>query len=291
MKHIVPLSAAALLAASFLAFSTPARQDGGVQFPQASPAALVRDQIGLTTVEVEYSRPGVKGREIFGGLVPYGEVWRTGANAATKVTFSSDVTFGGAEVPAGSYALFTVPGESEWTVILNEVVGQWGSYNYDPAGDVARVTAPVTKLPQPVETMIIALHDLKDHAASFTITWDRTRVAVPIETNLVETLVPQIEAAMEAGGDQKPYLAAAMFYYEHDVDLTKSIEWIDKALESQPEAVWILYRKGLILAKLGEKEAAVETARKTVEQAQKVGGTLGAEYTRLAAARIARVEG
>ena len=193
--------------------------------------------------------------------------------------------------PRGSYALFSIPGEKEWTVILNRVTDQWGSYGYDPQNDVVRVKVQAQQLAEPVETMSISMRDMRDDAGTLAITWEKTRVPIRIETNLVDTLVPQIEAAMASEGGQKPYLQAAMFYYEHDVDLTKSIEWIDRALEAEPQAVWILYRKGLVLAKLGEHEAAIDTARQLIDLAGKAGGELGAEYTRLGESLITRLEG
>ena len=290
MKNHVSIAVASALSASLLtAAATLTTQD--VKFPEASPNAVVRQQVGLTSVEVEYYRPGAKGRQVFGGLVPFGEIWRTGANNATKITFSDEVSFGGDPVPAGTYAFFTIPGEQEWTFILNKVTEQWGSYAYDESNDVVRVKARAHSLAEPIETMSISLENLRDASADLTITWDKTRVSLPIQTNLVETLVPQIEAAMSQGGAQTPYLQAAMFYFEHDVDLTKSIEWIDKALAANPEAVWILYRKGLVLQKLGETEAARDVATMTIDKATATGGELGAEYVRLAKALLAKLEG
>lgn len=292
--HTIALFAlsASLLAPLAATGRAPAPDDApAVQFPKASPPALVREQVGLTTVEVAYSRPGAKGRKVFGGLIPYGEVWRTGANEATKITFSTDVTFGGEPVPAGTYALFTIPGESEWTVILNSDTEQWGSYGHQAEKDVAAVTAAVTALAQPVETFAISLRDLRGSTATLTLDWEKTRVSVPLETNLVEVLVPQIEAAMAGDGEPKPYFQAAMFYYEHDVDLTKAIEWMDQALAAQPDAVWMVYRRGLILAALGETEAAIEAAHRTVELAGQQPGELGAEYKRLGEALLERAGG
>ena len=289
MKYQAAIAVALAVSGSYLAFAAPA-QEGGLQMPAASPPALVREQVGLTTIEIEYSRPGVKGRDIFGGLIPYDAVWRTGANAATKITFSGDVSFGGEPVSAGTYALFTIPGEKEWTVILNEVAGQWGSYAYDANGDVARVQAKVDTLAESVETMSIGLQNLRDDSGGLAITWDKTRVVVPVQTDLVATLVPQIEAAMSADGAQKPYLQAAMFFYEHDIDLPRAVEWMDKALEGQPGAPWVLYRKGLILAKLGEVDAAIEVAKQAIAAAELAGGELGEEYTRLSTALITRLE-
>lgn len=279
-----PTLAVSVLALCALAFSsgpTLSAQSAGFQFPAASPPALVRDQVGLTTIEIEYSRPSVRGRRIFGGLVPYGDVWRTGANAATKITFSSDVVFQGQPVEAGTYGLFSIPGESQWTVILNAAPEQWGSYAYDASRDVVRVMADAQTLDDPVETMRLGMDMLEDDSGLLTIEWSTTRVQVPIEVDIVGHLVPQIEATMAQPGDDKPYLAAAMFYYNHDLDLDLALEWIDAALAQQPEAVWIQYRKGLILAKRGDTEAARAAAQAAIELANAIPGELGAEYRRL----------
>jgi Protein of unknown function (DUF2911) len=257
-----------------------------LEFPQASPSATVKDRVGITDVEIEYGRPGVKGRKIFGGLVPYGEVWRTGANSATKVTFGTEVNFGGTQVPAGSYALFTIPESGEWTVILNKAEGQWGSYAYDAKNDMARVKVKPVALTESLETMTISLEDLRDDAATLNITWDKARVPVKLQTNLVAVLVPKIEAAM-AGPGKKPYFDAAMFYYAHDLDLKKAVSWIDEATQEQPDAFWIFYRKGLILAKSGDKPGAIAAANRSLELANKAGGAVAIEYKRLNEALIA----
>ncbi|MBL8858386.1 MAG: DUF2911 domain-containing protein [Planctomycetes bacterium] len=283
--------ALAAVAATVVSVNSHAQplQDKKLEFPQASPAASFKQRVGTTDVEVEYSRPSVKGRKIFGGLVPFGEVWRTGANAATKVTFSTDLKFGGQAIPAGTYALVTIPGATEWTVILNKATDGWGSYAYDQKNDLVRVTAKPVALQDMVETLTIGTHELRDESALLTIDWDKTRVAVKLELDLVKTLVPEIKAAMSAEG-KKPYLAAAMFYYEHDLDLKQALTWIDAALAEQPDGLWIVYRKGLILAKLGDKEGALAAARQSLAMAEKKGGSLGDEYKRLNQALIARLQ-
>ena len=279
------LRSLALGAALLVTGAETAAQD--LAFPAASPPALVRDQVGLTTVEIEYARPGVKGRKIFGGLVPYDEVWRTGANAATRISFSTDVFLAGKKVPAGSYALFTIPAEDEWAIILNEAPEQWGSYARDPNKDVVVVSAPNETLPETVETMRLGLEHIRDGSAHLTLAWENTRVRVGLEVDIVSQLQPQIEAAMAAEGDEKPYLQAAMFYYEHDLDLAKALEWIDAGLAQNPQAVWIVYRRGLILAKRGDTDAAKEAAQQTVRMASGMGGELGAEYQRLGESLLA----
>ena len=148
------------------------------------------------------------------------------------------------------------------------------------------VKVKTVALTEVVESMTISLSDLRDDAATLNITWDKTRVPIKLQTNLVAVLVPQIEAVMEGAG-KKPYFDAAMFYYAHDLDLKKAVGWIDEAIKEQPDAMWIIYRKGLILAKLGDKKAAVAAANQSLELANKAGGAIGAEYKRLNEALIA----
>src|SRR6185436_14067546 len=196
-----------------------------IDFPQASPLASIKERVGVTDVSVEYSRPSVRDRKIFGGLVPYGAVWRTGANAATKMTFSTDVKLGGAAVPAGTYALFTIPGEAEWTVILSKVSDEWGSYTYNQKDDQARVKVKPVAMAEPLETMTIGVQDMRAGKANLVIAWEKTKVPVEIDTDVVAKLKPQIEAAM-AGSGEKPYFPAAMFYYENDLDMKLAKEWV-----------------------------------------------------------------
>jgi len=287
MKHSI--LSAALFALAVPAASALPSQDKGLEFPQPSPAATLKQRVGLTDFEIAYSRPSVKGRKIFGGLVPFGEVWRTGANAATKITFSTDVGFEGQLVPAGSYALVTIPGEKEWTVILNKATGDWGAYAYDEKNDQLRVKVKPVALAELVETMTIDFAGLRDDSATLSIAWEKTRVPVKLETDLVESLKEKIQAAM-AGEGKKPYFQAAMFYYEHDLDLKQALAWIDEAIKEKPDAVWMVYRKGLIQAKAGDKKGALASAQAALELAKKAGGSLGAEYTRLSETLIASVK-
>jgi hypothetical protein len=265
-------------------------QEQELEFPKASPPASVQEQVGVTTVEIDYARPSLKGRKAFGALVPYGEVWRTGANQATRISFSTDITLAGEDVSAGSYALFTIPGERQWVVILNKVPEQWGSYGYDVEQDVLRVTVDAETLSEPVETMRLSIDQIHQGAAQLTMSWERTRVRVPIDTDLVARMVPMIEAAMSAPGEDKPYFAAAMFYYENDVDLFKALVWIEKELSQQPNEVWVQYRQGLMLAKIGDKQGAREAANKALAQANAAGGELGAEYRRLSETLLASLK-
>jgi hypothetical protein len=280
MKNLITSALVLFVAAPLLA---PARAQNApaLTFPQPSPAATITQRVGLTDISINYSRPGAKGRAIFGGLVPYGEVWRTGANAATKISFSTDAKLGGQAVPAGTYALFTIPEKSEWTVILNKNTEQFGTYSYDQGQDLVRVKAPATALTQPVESFTLAIEEITGTGAQLVLSWEKTSVRVPITVDVVGQMVPQIEAAM-AGAGKKPYLASAMFYYDNDLDLKLAKQWIDAAIAEQAEPpTWKVYRKGLILKKSGDKAGALAAAEQALALAEKAGGELGAEYTRL----------
>lgn len=168
------LFATALLSCSLLGFSQ-------FNVPIASPKQKVEQQFSMTKISVEYGRPGVKGRKVFGELVPFGKVWRAGANSATKVTFEQNVEFGGKEVKAGSYALFVIPMEKEWKVMLNKDANQWGAYTYDEKLNVAEFTVPVQKMADKQEWFEIAVNPVDIHSAEMLIKWDMTKVAIPIK--------------------------------------------------------------------------------------------------------------
>ncbi len=277
---------ALFLTASLSAQTEPPK----LSLPSTSPPGTVQQRIGATDVEVKYNRPSVKGRRIFGGLVPYGQVWRTGANTATTLSFSTAVKVGGVDVPAGTYELFTIPNLTEWTVIIHQNQSQWGSYAYDPANDVARISVRPVELAATVESFSIGFGDLTSNAGTLDIAWANVRVPVRIEVDVVGQLVPQIEAAMKAEG-KKPYFAAAMFYFENDLDINKAAEWMAAAIEERPEQLGMLYRQGLILAKKGDKAGALAAAQKSLEAAAKAGSEeLREEYLRLNTALIKKLE-
>ena len=242
-----------------------------VDFPAASPACTLKQHVGLTDIEIVYSRPGVKGRPIFDGLVPYGQVWRTGANNATKITFSTPVKLNGAEIPAGTYALFTIPGETEWTIIINKDTAA-SIFNYNQTNDLVRVKATPVKLSQMIETFTIEFTDIRDESATLNLLWEKTLVPVKIEIELTGKLVPQIEAVMSAAEGRKPYYQAALFYYDHGQDLQKASKWIDAAI-AERETYYIVHLKAKILAKLGDKEGAIAAAKHSTELAIKAKDT------------------
>jgi len=247
-----------------------------IDFPAASPACTLKQRVGLTDFEIVYSRPGVKGRTIFGGIVPYGQVWRTGANQATKITFNTPVKIEGTNLPAGTYALFTIPGEQDWTVILNKNFTQWGAYQYDEKADVARFkVTPVMLRDTAIETFTIEFNHIRDESAVLNLVWDKTVVPIRVEVDVSSKLVPQIEAAM-ASPEKKDaglYFQAATFYYNHGLDLKKALAWVNTGLEGQPRIAFeLLHLKAQILAKQGDKEGAMAAARQSSELATKAEG-------------------
>ena len=251
--------------------TSAAEQAPRLEFPAPSPLATVKQRVGLTDIEIVYSRPGAKDRKVFGGLVPYGQVWRTGANASTKISFSTDVKLNGAPVPAGKYALYTIPGEKEWTVIIYKDTNLGNAANYQQSNDVARVKVKPAKLAEFVETFTIDINDLRDDSATINLVWEKTHVPVNLTMDVATTLVPQIETAMAATEGRKPYYQAAMFYYDHGKDLNQALKWVDAAI-AEREQFYMVHLKAKILAKLGDKKGAVEAAKRSSELAVKAEG-------------------
>lgn len=240
--------------------------------PQPSPAAEVTQTVGLTEVSVKYSRPAMKGRKVFGDLVPYGAVWRTGANANTVVSFQHDVVVGGQEVKAGSYALYTVPSEKSWEIYLYSDTGNWGApQQWDDSKVVAKVTAEVEKLSKTVESFTIGIDDLTNNGATLGISWENTYAGMDFEVPTRKMAMASIERTMQGPGPQA-YFSAAVYYLEEGQDLDQALAWINKAVEGQEEPpYWMLRQKSLIQAGLGDKEGAIATAKASLAGAEKAG--------------------
>ena len=232
-----------------------------VQFPQASQHALVKQRVGLTDIEVDYSRPNKNNRQIFGGLVPWDKVWRTGANAATKIKFSDAVIFGDKEVAPGQYAVFTIPKQNEWSIVLSKNL----ELPYKPDADVARVPATPMNVAEELETFTIGFNDLRVDNATMFLAWDKTVVPVKLRTTDVAKVSQQIEAAIKSGKDLDAnfYNSAAGFYLDQNKELKEAAEWIDKAIAKSPDAYFMYTRKAQIQAKLGNKKEAIAAAEKS----------------------------
>jgi len=234
--------------------------------PPASPTQSIKQEFGITNVELTYSRPNIKGRKIYGDLVPFGKVWRTGANAATRIKFADDVKVGGVDVKAGDYVLYTVPNQNEWEIIINKGVNNWGSDGYKQEEDVARVKVKPVTLSQPVETFTIQFANIKPTSTDLQILWDKTSVSVPISMDVDTKVMAQINNVMNR--DNRPYFQSAMYYMESGKDMNQALAWFDKAVEQNPNAFWIHHQRANALAKLGKKEEARTAAQKSIELAR-----------------------
>ena len=259
MKSVLTLIACAILSSA--AFS---QQD--LKVPAPSPSSTVKQDFGISSVELSFSRPGVKGRKIFGDLVPYDKVWRTGANSPTTITFGDDVTIGDKKVPAGKYGLLTIPGQQEWTVIITKSTDVSSASAYKEANDVVRVKVKPIELPFPVETFNIIFDNIKPTSMDAAIIWDKLIVPFNITTEVDSKVTAQIDQLMKT--DKPPYFQAAMYYLENGKDLDKAVTWMDKAIEENPKAFWVYHNKANALVKLGKKKEAVEAANKSIELAK-----------------------
>jgi hypothetical protein len=236
--------------------------------PQPSPTATINQKLGLTDISVTYSRPGAKNRVVFGELVPFGKVWRTGANKATSVTFSTDVNLGGKDVKAGTYSLFTIPNSAEWTVILNSNTELWGAGKYDEAKDVARFTIKPTILNDIVETFTIDFSHLVGSDGHMNLSWENTRVAIAVKTDANGMIEKQIKEILVDGPSAGTYYNAARFYVENDKDMNQALTWINAAINKRPEAFWYMHYKAKIQAKMGKTKEAIATAEKSLTMAK-----------------------
>ena len=250
--------------------------DAQVLMPQASSAQTLIQEFGLGQITVKYSRPNIKGRNVSTDLAPNGEVWRTGANNATVITTTETITMEGNKVAPGDYALFTIPGKDEWTIILNKETKQWGSYSYKQSEDVLRFKVKPVKLNDRAETFSIAFNNVMPATARLDLLWDNTRVSVNMSTDVDAKVMAGIDEAMK--GDKKPYYEAAIYYYENGKDLKKALEWINIVEASDQKAPWFKYQKARIQLKIGDKIGAAQTAKAGIEAAKAMNNV---EYIRL----------
>jgi hypothetical protein len=232
--------------------------------------------VGLTDVTIDYSRPHMRGRTIFGDLVPYGKLWRTGANMRTKITFGNDVKVEGSELAAGTYAIFTIPSENSWEVIFyTEYNGGGAPQELDETKVAARVTVDSFELPLPegmgMKTFTISLEDVTANSAELEFMWDKTYAGVAIEVPTDATVMSAIDKTL-AGPTSMDYYQAAVYYLSADKDISKAKEWIDKALEgNEKPAYWQLRQQSLIYAKAGHKKEAIAIAKKSLAAATEAG--------------------
>lgn len=240
-----------------------------IPFPQPSPAASFSQSFATSKIEVSYARPSMKGRKIFGDVVPFGKVWRTGANAATTISFGEDVKINGKEVKAGKYGLLTIPGATEWTVIITKDLNVTSPDAYKQENDAARVTVAPARLNDAVETFTIEVANIKNNEADIQIKWENTSVSVKVTADYDARISKQIDDVMAK--DTRPYAGAANYYLDNGKDLNKALEWINKAIAANPNAYWHVLTKAKIQKGLKDYNGALATSAQSYELAKKDG--------------------
>lgn len=248
-----------------------------IQAPAPSPFQKIEQKVGLTDVTLEYSRPSMKGRTIFGGLVPYGEIWRTGANANTKITFSDDVTIGEKTLKAGSYAIFTRPGQETWEIYFYSDSNNWGVPEWDESKVAAVAKVNVYPVDMTVQTLTMLFGDLKNDSAVLGLIWEKTYVGVPIKFDTDSKVAASIDKVM-GGPGAGDYYAAAVYYLESGKDIQMAKTWIDKAVSMRTDAFWYFRQQSLIYAKSGDKKGAIKAAQTSLAMAKEAGN---ADYVAL----------
>lgn len=237
----------------------------GFRTPQPSPTQTVKQDFGIGNIELSYSRPGKKDRKIFGDLVPFGKVWRTGANNATTLNFSDTVIIGGTKIAPGKYGLLSIPDKNEWTFIITKQLNVTSPTAYKQDMDVVRVKAKPETTKEVTETFTIQFDNVKASTAEIAVMWDNVVARLPISTEFDARVVKDIANALR---DNRPYFQAGMYYVESGRDLNQAVEWFDLAIQQNPNAFWVFHQKANALAKLGKKEEARTAANKSLELAK-----------------------
>ena len=262
-----------LLAALLLAATTN-YSNAQLKLPALSPNCKIVQDFSTSNIEITYSRPSVRGRKIFGDLVQYGNVWRTGANSATKIKFGEDVDFNGNKIKAGEYALYTIPGKDSWEIILNTAVGNWGAEGYSKETDVLRFNIKPVVMEGICQTFTIGITDINYSSCKLEMMWDKVKIQIPIVARNEDAIAKNIDKAINH--PTIPYFQVANYYNENNVKLELALSYVERALEDEPKAFYMWFLKAKIEKKLGHNEKAIEAANKSMETAK--GSAFEAEY-------------
>lgn len=259
------------LVAVLLTFSVTAQN---LNTPAPSPTQTIKQDFALSSIEIKYSRPAMKGRAIFGDLVPFDKVWRTGANSPTAITFGEDVKVAGNAVKAGTYNVVTMPGRNSWTVKLLNT--DMNAFNYKEGSDVASFSVETVQMPMNIENFTILFNAQTANTVDIGMMWDDVYVTFPVVADVETKIMGQIDNIMNK--DNKPYFAAASYYFENGKDMDKTLDWAQKAADAQPEAYWVRHLLAKVQAKAGKTKDAMATAKASMDLAQKAGNM---DYVRL----------
>jgi Protein of unknown function (DUF2911) len=250
-----------------IGFTTTANAQ--IKTPQPSPAAKLEQVVGLTDVSLEYSRPSMRGRSVYGNLVPYGKVWRTGANANSKITFSDNVIIDGQKLVRGTYAIYTIPNETTWDVIFYSDAKNWGApQKWDESKVAVKTSVEPTIIDANIETFTLQIDNIKSGSANLGILWDNVYVGVKFEVPTDKIASKSIDVIM-SGPSESDYFQAATYYHTEGKDLKQALAWMLKATEGEDPEFWYLRRLSLIQADLGDKKAAIASAKLSLAGAEK----------------------
>jgi hypothetical protein len=265
-----------LLFAVSAIMSLTATTQAQIETPRPSPLSSINQKVGLIDVNIVYSRPSAKGRTIMGDVVAYEKLWRTGANASTKIKISGDAAISGNKMEAGEYALFTVPGKDEWTVIIHKNL-KAGVGNYNADDDLFRIKVKPTKLTEKVESFTISFDNIKDNMVDISLVWENTKVSFTLTTDFDAQVMKKISDVM-AGPSANDYYAAASYYHDNKKDIKQAVSWVNKAVELSPDKYWVVRKQALILFDAGMKKEAIAAAQKSLELSEKAGND---EYVKM----------
>ena len=238
-----------------------------LKVPAPSPLQTVKQAFALSEITIEYSRPSAKGRVIFGDVVPFGKVWRTGANGSTKITFGEDVTVSGNAVAAGTYAIYSIPNKDSWEIMLYKDLKMGGDVaSYKVEDEVTRFVVKTKPVNEKVETFSIDLANMTSASVDVQLVWENTRVSFVVKADIDAKIMKSIDGALAK--DTRPYYQAASYYYESGKDMVKALEWVNKATEQNPKGYWVFLLKAKIQSKAGDKTGAVATAQQVIALAK-----------------------
>ena len=283
MKTNKLINALFIAAFTLSSYTVDAQQ---LKVPAPSPLQTVKQAFALSDITIEYSRPGIKNRVIYGDVVPYGKTWRTGANQTTKITFGEDVKVEGNPVAAGTYGIYSVPNKDSWEIMFYKDLTLGGNVaEYKTENEVLRFKVKPTALANKVETFTINIADVTSSTANVELLWESTRVAFNVAADIDSKIMKNIEASVVK--DNKPYFQAASYYYEANKDLNQALTWVDKAIEQNPKAYWVVMLKAKIQAKLKDNKGAVTTAEQVVALAKEAKND---DYVKMAEKLIAETK-
>lgn len=236
-----------------------------------SPRIVTEQRVGLATIKLNYGQPNRQGRKIFGGLIPFERLWRTGANSSTKISIDQTVTFAGKTIPAGEYSLYSIPNKKTWTIIINNNTQHWGAAGYDEVEDLVRFDVPVVALKDRRETFSIHFESFNTNGGDMVIAWENTKIVIPVFMDSDELIFKEIETKIiQATGDvsAQTYFDAAQFYYHKEKELDKAVLWFEKAMAMRPGAFWYIYYRAELAYHLKDYAVAKEYTQKCLKLAE-----------------------